>query len=203
MDLLGPRLLIFVEGETDKESFDILLREKATKLGYIDKQYTETENYFLILPVGGYSNIGHYVERKILQKLGKPFIAIIDGDKAENPKIKEYIREARKQGGKIILLRKPEIEGYTHPDAIDRIVKGNLNQILQEQNLNPQETRENWDSFDVKALLNKLNLKVPQIFRKMQPQECEERWMYTDNNGEKQNELKEICQTIQQTLNTA
>jgi len=197
-NLISHDLCIFVEGKTDVE-----ILEHTLKTFYKDKISREQINRLGIIPTGG-NNIYSLVSFKLLHRINKKFIIVLDSDKTDAnapiDKQKERVKNyAEKYGGYCYILRKKEIENYVHPEAIIRYMRNNP-QIKQSAN----SIRNISDFTAVKQLLSVLfgvsenrtsKITIPS-FKIMSNQEFKETTKYIDSNSREKFEIDEIVELI-------
>jgi len=197
-NLFSHDFCIFVEGKTDVE-----ILEHTLKTFYKDKISREQINRLGIIPTGG-NNIYSLVSFKLLHRINKKFIIILDSDKTDAnapiDKQKERVKNyAEKYGGYCYILRKKEIENYVHPEAIIRYMRNNP-QIKQSAN----SIRNISDFTAVKQLLSVLfgvsenrtsKITIPS-FKIMSNQEFKETTKYIDSNSREKFEIDEIVELI-------
>ncbi len=203
-NLFSHDFCIFVEGKTDVEILDHALRTF-----YQDKISEEQISKIGIIPTGG-NNIHSLISFKLLHRINKEFIIILDSDKKDitasidkqKVKVKNY---AEVYGGHCHILRKKEIENYIHPEAIIRYMR---NDPLIQQNAN--SIRNIGDFTDVRQLLSVIfcvnknqtsKITIPS-FKIMSHQEYKEMTKYIDSDSREKFEIDEIIELIISCLAT-
>ena len=203
-NLFSHDLCIFVEGKTDVE-----ILNHAFNTFFQDRISKEQISKIGIIPTGG-NNIHSLVSFKLLHRISKKFIIILDSDKkdanAPIDKQKENVKNyAEMYGGYCHILRKKEIENYVHPEAIIRYMRNNP-QIQQSAN----SIRNISDFTAVKQLLsvlfgvseNKTSIITIPSFKIMSNQEFKETTRYIDTNSREKFEIDEIVELIISCLAT-
>ena len=156
--LVGYDLCIFVEGYSDMVIFTHILKNFSK--GKISEKMLEKIG---IIPTGG-SNIHSLVSYKLLHKINKNFLIILDSDKTSKEDDLKPNKVLAKQyaeqfGGTCFILRKREIENYIHPEAIIRILKD-----YPDLRIHVDEIRAFEDFTDVKKFFqNKFKIKPNHI----------------------------------------
>ena len=203
-NLFSHDLCIFVEGKTDVEILD-----HALNTFYQDRINKEQISKIGLIPTGG-NNIHALVSFKLLHRISKKFLIILDSDKKDanapinkhKEKVKNY---AETCGGYCHILRKKEIENYIHPEAIIRCMKNNP---LIQQSAN--SIRNIGDFTDVKQLLSVIfcvnknqtsKITIPS-FKVMSLQEFKDMIKYIDPDSNERFELDEIVEQIISYLTT-
>jgi putative ATP-dependent endonuclease of the OLD family len=125
-DVSTANALVLVEGYLDV----IFLNHLMTTLKegrHIDKDMNDLGIVPLI--AGGCGNLKHWINLKLLESLGKPFLCFMDSDKSSDTdpeggeKNQKSIEEFRKKGINLVLTRKKEVENYLCPSLIPNIEK--------------------------------------------------------------------------------
>ena len=182
-NLLSYAGVLFVEGPTDVAYF-LAASEALAKDGKLKGSLDEIG--IGVIPCGG-QTIQFFVDTKLLQKISRRFMVIIDSDvkqKGQTPAQKKLnlVEKVRELGGKGIILRKRAIENYLHPSACQRILKKTV--VIDEYNEVKDEIGKNGNQ---SSHFNK-------IVRDMSPAEFLDRCEYTNDNGETAYEILEILQ---------
>lgn len=197
-NLISHEICVFLEGKIDVEIFEHIL-----KTFYNDRLSDEQISKIGIIPTGG-SNINSLVSFKLLHRINKKFIIILDSDKSDETasiskqklNVKNY---AELYEGYCHILRKKEIENYVHPEAIIRYMQNNPKTQQCENSIRSID-----DYINVKQLLSDLfNMSTSEIqkitipsFKIMSISEFKEITKYQDSSSKERFEFDEIIDSI-------
>ncbi len=108
------QVLLCVEGPTDVENLKTLSHILHESDPLLPDLMSDPHVAFVVL---GGGTLGHWVNRRYLQGLGRPEVHIYDGDVGKYKEMCNRVNQ-RTDGSWAVQTQKRELENYLHPDAI-------------------------------------------------------------------------------------